>query len=95
MEFGPHEAIRGIIESVCSKELEGGIETGRWNQRGTVIRALGGGGKQEREIAENYQRDAEKIRYVWPRTASMLLRIAETYKRFAILWDNEDAMISR
>lgn len=90
----PHEAIRSIIESADSKELGEGIEDGRWDQSGAVIRALGEGGKQERKIAEDYQRDAEKIRYAWPRTAAILLRIAETYQRFAIFWDNQDGIVS-
>ena len=90
----PHEAIRAIIESVDSKELEEGVETGRENQRGVVARAFGEGGKQEREIAETYERDARRIKYDWPRTALMLFRIAEDYKRLAIFWDKKDGIIS-
>lgn len=89
----PHEAVRGIIERIESNELEGGLETGRFNQRGVASRVFGEGGKQERDIAENYQRDASKIRYSFPRTASMLLRIAETYKRLSVFWDHKDGII--
>jgi len=89
----PHEAVRGIIERIESNDLEEGLKAGRFDQRGVVGRAIGEGGKQERDIAENYQRDASTIRYTFPRTASMLLGIAETYKRWSVFWDHEDVII--
>jgi len=50
---------------------------------------------KEREIAENYHKDSSKIKYTWPRTALMLSRIAESYKRLAIFLDIEDGIVEK
>jgi hypothetical protein len=76
----PHEAVRDAIERYENLEMERGIEIGRYNQRGVVSKALDEGGKQEHELADKYKQDAEKIRYIWPRTAEMLRRIAKNYE---------------
>jgi len=88
----PHEAVRDIIEQYESREVEEGIEEGLFNQRGVTRRALGEGGKQERELADKYQQQADEIKYEWPRTATMLGRIADSYKRFATKLDLEDEL---
>ena len=85
----PHETVRDIIERCASLDLERGIEVGKSNQRGATIRALSEGGEQERKIAEEYERQAEKIKFEFPRTAGMLLRLAESYKRQATFEDRD------
>lgn len=88
----PHEAVRDIIEQYESRNIERGVETGLFNQRGGTVRALGEGGKQERELADKYQQQADEIKYEWPRAAAMLGRIADSYKRFATKLDLEDKL---
>ena len=88
----PHEAVRDLLERYESRDMERGIEVGLYNQRGMTTRALGEGGKQERELAEKYQQQADEIKYMWPRTAAMLRRIADSYKRDAARWDLEDEL---
>jgi len=85
----PHEAVRDIIEQYESRDVEEGIEVGLFNQRGVTSRTLGEGGKQERELAEKYRQQADEIKYMWPRTAAMLGRVADSYNRFAARWDLE------
>ncbi len=38
------------------------------------------GSEQERSSARRYRRDAETLRFDWPRTAAILDRIAEHYE---------------
>lgn len=75
----PHEAVRGVIEDVASKELEREFENGVYNRRGVVTKSLTEGGTQERKLAERYSGFAAAIRDRWPRTAAMLRRIADRY----------------
>lgn len=85
----PHEAVRDIIEQCASPDIERGIEVGRFNQGGATVRASSAGGEQERKIAEDYASQAEKIKFEFPRTASMLLRLADTYRHQATFEDRE------
>lgn len=80
----PHEAVRDVLEQYESMDIKRGIEVGLYNQRGVT---LGVGGEQERELAEKYQQQADEIKYMWPRTAAMLGRIADSHKRDAARWD--------
>lgn len=88
----PHEAVRDAIEQCESLEIETGIISGLVNHRGVSSRAWGEGGEQERAIAEKYRRQAEQIRYDWPRTSSMVLCIAENYEFEAVFWDNKEEL---
>lgn len=88
----PHEAVRAVLEQYESRAIERGVEVGLINLRGGTMRALGEGGKQERELAQKYQQQANGIRYMWPRTASMLGRLAERYRRNATRRDLENEL---
>jgi transcriptional regulator with XRE-family HTH domain len=76
----PPEQVRDLIELVRSRSLEQGFEIGVQNRRGVTVRMPHDGGGQERALAERYHRDAETLRYDWPRTAACLERIAATYE---------------
>ncbi|MGD6852798.1 MAG: hypothetical protein ACQCN6_12135 [Candidatus Bathyarchaeia archaeon] len=89
----PHEAIRDILERYCSLDIEKGIECGRFNQRGVITKSLAEGGKQERKIAADYESKAEIICFKFPRTASMLKRMADTYKQQAIREDRDKELM--
>jgi hypothetical protein len=83
----PPKAVREVIEVSRSRHLETGLEVGVYNRRGVTVRSPHDGGEQERGLAEQYRRDAEALRFDWPRTAATLDRIAESYARDA---DHED-----
>lgn len=76
----PPVAVCEIIEMVRSRTLESGFEVGVYNRRGVTVRMPRDGGEQERSLAARYRRDAEALRFDWPRTAACLDRIAATYE---------------
>lgn len=75
----PCQAVRNVIEKEQSDDLETGLLINRLNQRGVHGRAVYAGGKQERNIADKYLKDAEKVRYRWPRTGKLLEDLAKSY----------------
>lgn len=79
----PHKAVREVIEEIRSEELERGFEIGVYNSRGIISRDLTAGGDLERELADKYDGFADTLNDNWPRTASVLRRIAEVYRREA------------
>jgi hypothetical protein len=91
-DIWPHEAVRAIIERCESDDLERGIEVGLHNKRGVTFHAFGEGGRQERDTAESYQKQADRIKYTFPRTALMLIRIADGYKRDARMWEQREKL---
>ena len=62
-------------------------ERGIFNRRGVVQKEYYEGGEQDRKIAITYAAFAEACNVVWPGTAAVLNRVAETYGRMA---DQED-----
>lgn len=86
----PHEAIRSVIESVRSKELEDAVSSGKRNLRGVTTKNPYAGGEQERALAQKYSDDAEAIQLISPRTAGVLRSIAKSYE-----WEasNEDRRV--
>lgn len=83
----PHEAVRRVIERVKSDKLDLGMITGKRNLMGLTSRLIFEGGVQEREVATNYNSDATKIALVYPRTASILRKLARDYEKDAIRED--------
>ncbi|MNT55867.1 hypothetical protein D3C72_1931360 [compost metagenome] len=85
----PHPAVREVIESVQSRELESGFRTGIFNSRGVFSKSLGEGGEQERALAAKYRGYADALLGSAPRTAGALRRVAEGYQRNALQEDQE------
>jgi hypothetical protein len=79
----PDTAVRDLIDDLDNEDIERGIETGVFNQRGVVSRSLTAGGVQERRLAETYRGCADALNDGWPRTAAMLRRIFDTYASWA------------
>jgi hypothetical protein len=84
----PAKSIRDVIEDVADDQIELGIAISRFNQRGAFTKSLFDGGAQERGIAEQYREWSQAARG-WPRTSSLLRRIAEDWDRHAKRADSE------
>ena len=76
----PDEAVRNIIEAIGSPGIEAGVHRGRVNSRGVTNRGVYEGGKQERELANEYLVWVKKTAHRWPRTARLLKQLAEGYE---------------
>lgn len=86
----PHEAVRAIIDEIASDELERGVVIERFNMRGVYTKSMGEGGRQERELAEQV-RTWVKAMANYPRTAALLVKLADGWVRHAEQADVEAA----
>ncbi len=82
----PLVVIRNVIEECKSEEMERGFMTGLRNLRGVWSKSHDEGGKQERDLAANFEKHAH-ICAPWPRTAQALRTVAKEYLREAELED--------
>jgi excisionase family DNA binding protein len=85
----PAEAVRDLIETLGSNELESGLHVGRMNARGVTSRGPYDGGDQERSLTKTYRQWATDMKARWPRTARVLQQLADTYERDARRHDAE------
>jgi hypothetical protein len=76
----PTLAVREQIEKLASDKIDEGFRVESFNKRGVTSRGLTDGGKQEYELASEFDAYAGKISNGWPRTAAVLRTIAEVYK---------------
>jgi hypothetical protein len=89
----PAEPVRDVIDRVASDALDDGFRIGVYNARGATWHA--GGGGQERELAQKYRRWASQITGLWPRTATILRRIADGSESEGRSWDIDDELRDR
>ena len=82
------------MERVGSKDIASGFAIGTFNARGVVGRAIGEGGRQERELAEKYRSRARQRAPHYPFVGGILEGIADDYDRQAIRED-ADAQIEQ
>jgi hypothetical protein len=75
----PLIAVREAVEEIKSEVIERGFSIGLRNLRGVWSKDLYEGGKQERELAEKFERYA-KICSRWPRTTKALRSVANDYR---------------
>ncbi len=75
----PARPVREVIERVATEPLDSGIVVGRLNSRGVTRRGLTDGGDQERALVSQYLGWAHALASRWPRTASVVRKIAESY----------------
>jgi hypothetical protein len=87
--FWPHSAVGDLIEEIATKDFEDGIEVGVFNNRGVFTKSLTEGGRQEHAFAEQYSASAVAVAHRWPRTASMLRRLADRYRAYGREEDTE------
>jgi hypothetical protein len=79
----PHRAVRDLIEEAESRDLESGLHAGRINGRGVWTKSPSEGGLPERELAKSYLTNSRALTARWPRTATVLASLAQTYERMA------------
>lgn len=85
----PTRPVRDVIEQLASSDLEDGLATQTYNNRGPTTRGLLDGGEQERALMQRYEELAQQIRDGWPRTAAVLSSLARSYEREARRLDEE------
>ena len=85
----PCQPVRDILEEANSTDIEQGLRTGIINKRGIYYKSPTDGGRQERELAKRYEAYALKAQSRWPRTATVLQRIATYYTKQARREDAE------
>ena len=90
----PCPAVCEVMERVGSKDIASGFAIGTFNARGVVGRAIGEGGRQERELAEKYRSRARQRAPHYPFVGGILEGIADDYDRQAIRED-ADAQIEQ
>jgi hypothetical protein len=84
----PQEVCR-IIDEVRSSKLDTGFIIGNHNKRGIVWKNPFEGGKKERTLANQFREYADRWSIQYPRTSSILTKIAEDYKNEAKKEDQE------
>lgn len=87
-EAWPHEAVRNVIESLASTEVERGLSIERINMRGVFSKQIGEGGDQERALARQ-SREWADASSEFVRTSAMLQRIARSWDADAQRADTE------
>jgi hypothetical protein len=75
----PPQAVRELLEEMRNDRIEDGIATGVHNKRGVTSRGMLDGGALERAEAQQYRMWADTVKFEWPRTASLLDRIASSF----------------
>lgn len=85
----PCEAVRELLEELQNEQIEDGLRTQIFNNRGTTTRSPEAGGDQERALAKKYKESASAFAGRWPRIASVLRDLAKTYEHDARRFDSE------
>lgn len=78
----PHEAVRHVIETLASSQVELGIQIERVNMQGAYCKAVGEGGDQERSLAQQAQEWAQAS-VSFTRTHTMLELIVQFWLKEA------------
>jgi len=85
----PPEPICRVIDKIESSDLGDGFCIAINNKRGVTTRSPFEGGNQERELAVQFRKYAENLYTSYPRTAALLVRVAEGYEDEAKGQDKE------
>jgi hypothetical protein len=79
----PHKAVRELLEELANSEIERGISIEQFNKRGVVSKAMFEGGKQERDLSEQWRQWSATVGSRWHRTFSLLREISDSWERYA------------
>ena len=86
----PCRPVCEVLETVTSRDVADGFETGVYNARGVHSRGLGEGGAQERGLSAKYRGYAERLAFDYPYVANIFERIAKGYDHEA---EREDSLV--
>ncbi|WP_321891558.1 hypothetical protein [Burkholderia cenocepacia] len=87
----PSDGVARVLEELQSKALEDGLSMEVVNSRGTTSRGIFDGGKQEKEIAEQWASRAAQLSERWRRAKRLCRRIADSWVQMANEFDVEAA----
>ena len=76
--FMPCEAIRDIIEEYHSDELRNAYQIDEFNKRGFYSSSAG---NQERDLAKQYDQNAQALQEAYPYTAQIYFNLSNSYKK--------------
>jgi hypothetical protein len=76
----PDLPVRNIVEEMNNRNIEKGMLIAIHNKRGVTSRGLFDGGDQERGVAHQYHVWSDALKLDWPRTSSLLERIARSFE---------------
>lgn len=79
----PPEVVRDLLEDLQNEVIEDGFYVEVLNRRGVTSRSPEDGGGQELELVTRYRDDAKRFADRWPRTASILRKLANSYENEA------------
>jgi hypothetical protein len=85
----PDRSLRDLLEDLQSERLEHAITRALYNGRGTTSRSPTDGGDQERVLANKHREEAQRLADRWPRTATVIRRLAESLESDARRFDEE------
>jgi len=85
----PPRFISKLLDRADLEEMRIGFAIGAHNKRGITSRSPGEGGGQERDLAQYYREQTEKIQHIFPNVSSMLDSIARSYESHAKREDDE------
>lgn len=77
----PFSPAREVLDRPELDDMRRGFSTGAWNKRGVTSRSPWDGGGQERDLANYYFGQAERVQHSHPNVAAMLVGIAKGYER--------------
>jgi hypothetical protein len=79
----PVPAVCNALEDLSSEVVDNHFRMEVYNSRGVTSRGPHEGGRQERALAEKYDGYSEQVETKWPRVASILRGLADTYRNEA------------
>lgn len=85
----PCNSICEVLEYYKDDRIDLNFRIGVHNQRGTTVRGMYDGGKQERTLIEKYKRYASQVVGTYPRVSDILNDIANDFERDAKREDEE------
>ena len=91
--YWPHPAVRDALDAIGTEAVKSGFHIGKFNSRGVVCRAPGGG--QERDLATKFRGDGEAIRIDHPFTTRCLFELAADYEHQGQWHDTDEAVRKR
>ena len=79
----PQVPVRDLIDEISGADLETGLLLGAHDKRGVTWRGVLDGGIQESGLANTYRDWSDATKLEWPRTSTLLRRIAASFEEEA------------